>query len=77
MHSGNYSLTDDERKTYCKLMQDMVEHVLNFPLEPNENEIYYKIQQVHGVFHIQIISLFINHYYDTIQIFEFKSEDSF
>lgn len=50
MHSGNYSVTDDERKAYCRSIEEMIERVLKFPLEPTEEVIYLNIKMVNNIF---------------------------
>ena len=54
MHSGNYSMTDAERQLHCKSIEEMVEHVLKFPLTQYEKEMYDKIQKVIIIIHLNI-----------------------
>ena len=46
MHSGNYSLTDNEMKTCVLQIVDMVDHVLIRPLEKKEQLLDEEIQKV-------------------------------
>ena len=46
MHHGNYSLTDDDMKLCVLNIVDMVEHVLKWPFEQKEKQLYHDMQNV-------------------------------